>query len=92
MIWRTNGKESINLDIGAESAEIIDIYGNSHTQKTENSVLHLCVDENPQYIVGNFSKCDEVRNGGFETSETNIAYGITKTSRINITSLNKRKR
>lgn len=89
MIWRTNGKESINLDIGAESAEIIDIYGNLHTQKTENGVLHLCVDENPQYIVGNFSKCDEVRNSGFETSETNIAYGITKTSHINITSLNK---
>ena len=62
MIWKVRDSAELCLDIGADSAEIYDMYGTPREQKTKDGKLFLSVNESPQYVVGNFTACSEIKD------------------------------
>lgn len=87
MIWKIRDSAELKLDIGADSATIYDFYGNSNRIKTENGILNLSVSEHPQYVKGNFSKCTEIKQDGFEIETDKIS--IIENDSAKLTILNK---
>lgn len=70
MIWKIRDRGELKLNIGAEKATVYDMYGNSNTIYTEDGVLNLSVSEDPQYVTGNFTACEEITDAaGFECDD-----------------------
>lgn len=85
MIWKTRDEEELRLDVGAEYATVYDFYGNATKIKTENGILNLSVSEYPQYVVGNFTTCEEIKDVNIFTSDTNITAILNDSIDLTVT-------
>ncbi|MBE5039576.1 sugar-binding protein [Ructibacterium gallinarum] len=58
-VWNMNDtNQSIALDLGTDSAELVDMYGNSRTIYAYNGKLNFDICGDVTYLVGNFSQVD----------------------------------
>ncbi len=54
-----NGAEVVSVDLGAESATLIDAYGNEEVIYSNNGVFTVAYTQMPQYLAGNFTKLEK---------------------------------
>lgn len=58
-IWDAkNNRKSVSVDLGCDSADLYDMYGNSRKIYTYNGKFNIDISESITYLVGNFSKCE----------------------------------
>lgn len=55
-MWSANGEKSLTLDLGVNSVDYYDRYGNKTTVTGDDGIFTFVLDERPAYIVGNFTR------------------------------------
>ena len=85
MIWKVRDTADLTLDIGAEGAVLVDMYGNETEVKAENNTVQLAVSEDPIYLIGNFSKCEEIKDAEqIKVLEKTVETTLSDSAEINI--------
>jgi len=83
-VWKVRGDQELSLDLGVGEVKIIDLFGNERTQKNENGILRLNVNESMQYLIGNFPKCEEIKEEAFNTDKSEIEAIVQDTAYLTV--------
>ena len=68
------GEKVQNLELGCDSVEIYDMYGNKRgTMVSDNGIYNLSMGEMPYYIIGNFGKIDKTDEDAIVETEMRSA-------------------
>lgn len=71
-----NGAETVSVDLGTESAILMDAYGNEQEIHSQNGVFTVAYTQMPQYLIGNFNKLERAEKiFGLNTQTLNIPIG-----------------
>lgn len=55
-LWHDNEDKSLSLDLGVDSVDCYDVYGNKKTVYGKNGIFTFIITGRPLYVVGNFKK------------------------------------
>ena len=70
MMQSTNADKSMNFDLGCESVDMYDAYGNKiDTIHSDSGIFTFVFGKDPIYIEGNFAKFEKVEVGGSVASD-----------------------
>lgn len=70
VMWTYNSNDTLTVELGCEQVELVDLYGNSKGVVTsETGIYTFNLIEEPLYVIGNFTKFEEVANGEFVISD-----------------------
>ncbi len=58
-LWTADMRENYAVDLGVDEAYLMDMYGNITTMKSVNGVFNIMLNEEPQYLIGNFTKFEK---------------------------------
>ncbi len=58
-LWTADMRENYAVDLGVDEAYLMDMYGNITTMKSHNGVFNIMLNEEPQYLIGNFTKFEK---------------------------------
>lgn len=71
-----NGSEIVSVDLGTESAVLMDCYGNEETIYSDNGVFSVGYSQMPQYLIGDFTKLEKAdKTFELEQKTANIPAG-----------------
>lgn len=71
-----NGAETVAVDLGAESAILMDEYGNEEVIYSNNGVFSVAYSQMPKYLIGNFTKLERAEKAfEFDVQTLNIPSG-----------------
>jgi len=56
MLWKTEGEEQIDFEIGTDKAVVYDFYGNSTAVLAESGVISLNISDKPIYVTDDFEE------------------------------------
>ncbi len=84
-LWDVLGAEQVTLNLGTDSVDYYDRYGNKTTVYGKNGIFTFMLDESVGYIVGDFSDFSVVDNDSlinFETKQIEVTTGDTMDIRL----------
>ncbi|MEE1049840.1 MAG: sugar-binding protein, partial [Clostridia bacterium] len=59
-IWSTGADKTVTLDLGCDSVQLYDMWGNNTEIKGENGLFTISVRDRVQYLVGKFKKIEKI--------------------------------
>ncbi len=72
-MWALDGRENVSFDLGCESVELVDCYGNKETIYGTDGKYTFNLDGDTTYVIGNFTKCDMTDEHIFAIDEVEVS-------------------
>ncbi len=88
-MWALDGRENVTFDLGCESVELMDCYGNKETIYGTDGKYTFNLDGDSTYVIGNFAKCEMLAEHVFapQALEVSVCRDSSKTFMINAPSV-----